>query len=245
MAFLLKALSTNRGRLLIIALLIVFLISLLWDDFISSASSSSHPSTNSYEANIPLFEAVKANDLSLVRSLLESAPGTSTTTAYDVNAEDPIGITPLIEATLLGSSDMVNLLLSHGARAQPLPGFRHTALRAACLTANPQLITLLIQRGADVNAKSEGGRTPLMGACFMRPQLDERGDREELSLTAVQLMMEDTQTDPTIRNSFGESALDLCRKRDYTQSVEFLEGAVEKWEKEKGSNEANNKLRRR
>ena len=86
----------------------------------------------------------------------------------------------------------------------------------------------------------------------MRPQLDERGDREELSLTAVQLMMEDTQTDPTIRNSFGESALDLCTKTDYTQSVEFLEGAVEKWEKEKGSNEANtttkvwdNKLRRR
>jgi len=189
---------------------------------------------NSYKLNTPIFEAVKNNDLELVRSLLEGGiddgknnkQKDAKISYYNVNAEDPQGITPLIEATLLGNFELVELLLFNGAHAQPSPGFRHTPLRAACLTANRQLITLLLQKGALPNAQSEGGRTPLMGACYLRPQYDESPERLELSFQAVQLMLADSRTDPKIRNEFGESALDLCRKRGYNKSMALLRQRV-------------------
>ena len=175
-----------------------------------------------YQRNLPLFQAVKANELDKVKSLLDKY----STNKYNPNVEDPQGITPLIEATLSGNYDMVKYLVSKGASAQPSPGFRHTALRAACLTANPQLISFLLQNGADPNAKSEGNRTPLMGACFLRPEYDSLENSNELSLKAVEFMLADDRTDVSITNSFGESALDLCRERKYAESVAYLEERI-------------------
>ncbi|KAL7554341.1 hypothetical protein ACHAWF_018108 [Thalassiosira exigua] len=241
------AFFTNRGRAALLLLLALVPLAFHWEDFASLPLKDQEQSDelasaafNSYKLNAPLFEAVKSNDVRLVRSLLEGgidddrgekrdgrkrrgAAGVAKQKSYyNANAEDARGITPLIEATLLGSSDLVDLLLLRGARAQPSPGFRHTALRAACLTANVDLISLLLSRGADPNAKSEGGRTPLMGACYLRPEFDASENRTELSLGAVRRMLEDSRTDPRARNDFGESALDLCRKRSYGKSVAYL-----------------------
>ena len=41
------------------------------------------------------------------------------------------------------------------SNAKPAEGYRHTPLRAACLTGNTELIRLLIDKGSDVNAQSE------------------------------------------------------------------------------------------
>mmetsp|Transcript_4376 Transcript_4376/g.8717 ORF Transcript_4376/g.8717 Transcript_4376/m.8717 type:complete len:306 (+) Transcript_4376:163-1080(+) len=272
--------TSNKGRFALLGIVILIPLCNFLPDFLSASSSEAVGSRSSasssawdkpesqrldgasellqnfstYEANLPLFEAVKQNDLKQVRALLEGDANTlnidnpenndknnqqgnktakDTTTKFDVNAEDPKGITPIIEATLLGATPIVELLLSHGATAQPAPGFRHTPLRAACLTANLHLIALLLDKGADPNAMSEGGRTPLMGACFLRPEFDGPDGRAS-SFPAVKLMLEDPRTDPTIRNSFGESALDLCRERGYAESVKYLEKRVEEWEKEHG-----------
>lgn len=183
---------------------------------------------SSYAANQPLFEAVKSNNIDLTRMLLDGVSTTAkeTNNNYDINCEDPQGMTPLIEATLIGNIELVKLLLSHGARAQPLPGFLHTPLRAACLTANLDLIRLLLDEGADPNSQSEGGRTPLMGACYLRPQFDALPNRDELSFAAVRLMLSDPRTAPEIRNLFGESALDLCQGRKYDKSTMLLRRAI-------------------
>jgi len=178
---------------------------------------------SSYKLNLPLFEAVKSNNIQLVQALLQHQSNN-----YNVNAEDAQGITPIIEATLLGNIEMVDLLLSHGAMAQPQPGFRHTPLRAACLTANLQLVRLLVDRGADVNAQSEEGRTPLMGACYLRPQVDALPNRSELSFKTCQLLLQ-LGANPHIKNSFGENALDLCISRGYNESISLLK----KWWNEK------------
>lgn len=246
-------LATNHGRAILVSLLILIPLISHWGDFF--ATTPSQPTQggqsdeliseafNSYRLNMPLFEAVKSDNLELVRSLLEggiddkdagtgknkassTAAGQTKKSYYNVNSEDPKGLTPLIEATLLGNRDMVELLLVQGARAQPATGFRHTALRAACLTANPELIQLLLSKGADPNAQSDGGRTPLMGACYLRPNFDSRPNKVELSFVAVNLMLGDTRTDPLIKNEFGESALDLCRQRSYNKSVDLLQQRI-------------------
>jgi len=238
--------STNRGRIIILLLLICIPLISYWEDIVIifvqpptqnngiKSSQQSQDAFNSYKLNTPLFEAVKSDDIELVRKLLNDGENTDNNNNnnggkvvyYNVNAEDPKGLTPLIEATLIGNVDLVKLLLLHGAKAQPLPGFRHTPLRAACLTGNTELITLLIEQGADPNAKSEGGRTPLMGACYLRPQYDESPDRIEISYEVVRVMLEDTRVDPTIRNDFNESAMDLCKQRGYTKSMGILRDRI-------------------
>lgn len=165
---------------------------------------------------LPLFDAIRAQNIDKVKYLIEKE-------GKDVNEEDEKGITPLIEATLSGNESLVKLIMEAGAPAQPPPGFRHTPLRAACLTGNVNLIDLLLKEGADPNAKSEGDRTPLMGACFLRP-----GYNADLSLPAVQAMLKDERTDVTIPNTFGETALSLCKERGYDDSVKALEDAAAK-----------------
>lgn len=232
-------LTTSRmGAIVVISLLFLFSAMISSYRDLRELSPSSHSlgerdedediavleAFQSYDQNAPLFDAVISDDIELVRTLLTHGidEGGERTTFYNVNAEDEKGITPLIEATLLGNVQLVNLLLLHGARSQPLPGFRHTPLRAACLTGNVQLIKLLLGKGADPNAMSEGGRTPLMGACYLRPLYDESPDRIDLSYRAVNAMLADPRTDPSIENDFGETALDLCRERLYNKSMALL-----------------------
>lgn len=185
----------------------------------STGSRSSTTGKSSEPKELPLFEAIKAQNIDKVRSLIKE----SKTPKEDIVNEDERGMTPLIEATLTGNISLVKLLTDAGAPAQPAKGFRHTPLRAACLTGNVPLIGLLLKEGADPNAKSEGDRTPLMGACYLRP-----GYSAERSLPAVEAMLQDGRTDPTIANTFGETALDLCKQRNYVDSAKVLEAAIAK-----------------
>jgi len=221
---------TNRGRAVLLSLIIFIPLISFREELVFAltppppqerSDELTSEAFNSYKLNGPLFEAVRSDDLELVRSLLEGGidkktkvKNTKSRSYYNVNAEDSVGITPLIEATLLGNVELVELLLIHGARAQPSEGFRHTPLRAACLTANKELIALLLQKGADPNAQSEGGRTPLMGACYLRPQFDDSPERVNFSYWAVKAMFKDPRTDPRIKNEFGRECVGFVSKKE-------------------------------
>ena len=66
------------------------------------------------------------------------------------------------QATILGKSEILNLLLQHKADINIKKHSNgHTALTYACSTGNEQVVKLLIKNSADVNIKGNDGTTPL------------------------------------------------------------------------------------
>ena len=168
-----------------------------------------------------LHQAVLDRDVERVRKIISDKN-------VNVNAEDENGITALIEACIAGYDDIVEILLSEaGCPAQPSSGFRHSPLRGATVAGQHHIIPILLKAGADPNAVSEGNRTPLMGACFLRKTVE--GNHTEISAKCVEALLEDPRTDPTISNDFGETALDLAKVRNYSISIKLVDDAIKKW----------------
>lgn len=99
------------------------------------------------------------------------ASGTDTVAALklikegaDVNQIDEYGATPLMNACRWAQLPMVKLLLAHGAKVdEPKSPKGRTALMVACAYyAGLDIISLLVDKGAKVNAKAADGITPLM-----------------------------------------------------------------------------------
>lgn len=91
-------------------------------------------------------------------------------TACEVDARDDLGRTPLHWACTTGKTHFAKLLLS---RPQGCPtDYIHatelrnkTALHLATAHDREDVVELLLEYGADVNARSDGGWTPLHNAC--------------------------------------------------------------------------------
>jgi ankyrin repeat protein len=169
---------------------------------------------------LPLHAAVIARDIGAVRSLLASG-------TVDPNLEDDSGLTALIEACVAGDCDIVRLLLGGGCPAQPSAGFCHSPIRGASVTGHTRVIKMLLEAGADPNALSDGQRTALMGGCFLRNTVE--GDHNAVSAECCRILLADGRTDPTVVNSFGETALDLAKVRGYEESARLVEEAMTNW----------------
>mmetsp|Transcript_2122 Transcript_2122/g.4482 ORF Transcript_2122/g.4482 Transcript_2122/m.4482 type:complete len:183 (-) Transcript_2122:744-1292(-) len=177
--------------------------------------------TDAPVAGLPLHAAVLSNDVEAVRRIL--SPG-----RVDPNLEDNNGVTALIEACIAGHNEVVEVLIKEGKCPAHPPGeFRHSPIRGAAVAGQSSTMKLLLEYGADPNALSEGNRTALMGACFLRKTVE--GDHNKISADCVRVLLDDPRTDPTITNSFGETALDLAKIRGYEESARLVEEAVEKW----------------
>uniref|UniRef100_A0A6U3QWY1 Uncharacterized protein n=1 Tax=Ditylum brightwellii TaxID=49249 RepID=A0A6U3QWY1_9STRA len=176
---------------------------------------------------LPLHAAVLANDEAVVRSILSAK-------SVDSNLEDANGVTALIEACIAGYDNLVEILISEGnCPAHPPGEFRHSPIRGAAVAGRASTMKLLLGHGADPNALSDGNRTALMGACFLRQTVE--GDHAAISVECVKVLLEDKRTDPTVANSFGETALDLAKIRGYDESAKLVEEAVKKWKGEQSS----------
>eukprot|EP00980_Cylindrotheca_fusiformis_P010335 scaffold2299_cov131-Cylindrotheca_fusiformis.AAC.22 len=191
------------------------------------------PMINNGSAEL-LRQAVKDQDIGKVKDILAKLNDEDIGNNI-LNEPDPVnGLTALIEVCVVGNATLVQLLLQAGCPAQPTPPYRHTPLRGACVAGQAHIIPILLQAGADPNATSDGHRTPLMGACFLRPSsynTKEEEEEKEISALCVQELFKDPRTDPTIVNSYGETALDLAQQRQYNESVTMIEQALQetKW----------------
>jgi ankyrin repeat protein len=136
-----------------------------------------------------LAQAVRANDIASVRSLLARhanpnppLPDKSTALVWAVdwqneemvrlllaagakpNTADIQGATPLIMACELGSPNIVISLLKSGANARAARPDGISALALCAGTSTPAALAAMIAKGAKVNAADPQGETPLMWA---------------------------------------------------------------------------------
>jgi uncharacterized protein len=71
----------------------------------------------------------------------------------DVNAGNPQGVTPLMNAAGFGKKEIVELLIKHGADVNAKTQSNYTALMSAAMSGQAEIINILLDAGADPTIK--------------------------------------------------------------------------------------------
>jgi ankyrin repeat protein len=112
------------------------------------------PNTKSESGQVALFLAMR-DDAPKVAAALLASP------ALDLDATNAMGETPLMMAALKGRLDWSKKLIERGAKVQK-PGW--APVHYAATGPNTELLAMLLDRGAEINALAPNRNTPLMMA---------------------------------------------------------------------------------
>ena len=130
-----------------------------------------------------------------------------------VNASNSVGESALMLAAIHNQLALAKLLIERGADVNK-PGW--APLHYAASRGHRDMMRLLLDNDAYIDAEADNGTTPLMMAAFYAPPL------------AVKLLLEEG-ADPTLVNTDNASALDLAMSKNHQQSVFYLQAFIEAW----------------
>jgi len=151
-----------------------------------------------------IFEAAATGQTDRVRKLAEQDPAV-------VNAYAPDGFTPLGLAAFFGHAKTVSALLAAGAEVNlaSRETMKMSPLGSALAVQRNDIARMLIDAGADVNAKAENDLRPLHTAAA-------RGNLE-----AAMLLLEHG-ADVNASSKDGKTALTYAEERNHPDMIEFL-----------------------
>jgi len=155
---------------------------------------------------LDVFEAASAGDTASLRTALAAEP-------EGVRAYSGDGWTPLHLAAAFGTPETVQLLLEYGAPVDAVsknPQTNQPLHAALALGRNAQSIQLLLDAGADPNARQTAGFTAIFSAAAANRR----------NLTEILIA---NGADPGIRNDFGQSAAGFARERGHAELADWLE----------------------
>jgi ankyrin repeat protein len=107
------------------------------------------------------------------------------------------GVTPLIKASQMGLSEVVEELLAAGAQLTSVDAYGNDALWAACFSGDLPTLDVLIRAGIALDRQNPSGNTSLIHAA-------------SAGKTAVVECLLQAGADPHIENQDGYSALELA-----------------------------------
>jgi len=158
------------------------------------------PNTVNQSGQVALYLAMKEDSPKVAAVLLLSP-------TLKIDAINAVGETALMMAALNGRLDWAKKLLDHGAQVQK-PGW--SAVHYAASGPNAELLALLLDRGANVNALAPNGSTPLMMAA--------RFGTED----SVKLLVQ-RGADKKLLNDRNVSAAEMARSLDRPWLLRWLE----------------------
>ena len=158
------------------------------------------PNTANESGQVALYLAMK-EDSPKVAAVLLSSP------TLKIDATNAVGETALMMAALNGRLNLAKKLLDHGAQVQK-PGW--SPVHYAASGPSTELLALLLDRGANVNALAPNGSTPLMMAA--------RFGTED----SVKLLVQ-RGADKKLLNDRNLSAADMVRNLDRPWLLRWLE----------------------
>ncbi len=147
-----------------------------------------------------LMIAAWKGDIAMMDLFLKKGAHIEQTNRYDETA--------LLLASWRGHLDAVRWLLDHGAQAKR-SGERWSALHYAAFSNRPEITQLLIDRGAEINARAPNGSTVLMMAA-----------REGHEALAQQLLT--AGADPKAVNERGENALIWAMRHEHFSIAQMV-----------------------
>lgn len=162
--------------------------------------------TPSPDGDHGLIMALRQGSLKVADFLLDQS-------AVNVDALNRHGENALMMAALKGHLKQARRLVERGAQVNK-PDW--APLHYAASTDRPQsldMVRLLLEHHAYIDAASPNGTTPLMMAAFYG------------STGLVELLLEEG-ADPLLRNQQGMSAIDFARRAGRTQDVDLIARAV-------------------
>lgn len=130
------------------------------------------------------------------------------TRGADIHRTNRFGEQALQLAAWKGHEDAVRWLLDHGAAARRT-GMAWSALHYAVFAGQREIARLLVERGADVNARAPNGSTVLMMAA--------REAHEDLARILL-----DAGSDPNLLNDRGDSALTWAMRHGHFRIAKMV-----------------------
>ena len=124
-----------------------------------------HVADDGYNA---LHNACRWSSLEVVQELLDADPRTLTSVTANSEHESSNGRTALMCSSFRADDEAVRvatLLLWRGADIAAVSPLGHTALTSAAMRGRPDVVSLLLAHGANVNAALSDGRTALHLTC--------------------------------------------------------------------------------